>query len=92
MGQDLTKTVKKAAPGHHQEVYTSLGSNLLPHQQVCRPGGSPDSDRKLSNKIKGRVAHLMKWIQRGPVRGISIQLQKAGEGRENYMPEVSALD
>ena len=65
----------------------------LPHQQAYRPGDSPDSGRKFSNKIKGRVAHLMNRIQRGPVRGVSIQLQeKAGEGRENYVPEVSALD
>ena len=34
VGQDLTKTVKKAAPGHYQEVYTSLGSNFHTNKRI----------------------------------------------------------
>ncbi|KAF1960754.1 40S ribosomal protein-like protein S17 [Byssothecium circinans] len=92
MGRVRTKTVKKSAKVIIERYYPKLSLDFETNKRICDEVAIIASKR-LRNKIAGYATHLMKRIQRGPVRGISFKLQEEErERKDQYVPEVSALD
>jgi small subunit ribosomal protein S17e len=92
MGRVRTKTVKKSAKVIIERYYPKLSLDFEVNKRICDEIAIIASKR-LRNKIAGYTTHLMKRIQRGPVRGISFKLQEEErERKDQYVPEISALD
>jgi len=91
MGRVRTKTVKKSARKIVEKYYGRLTSDFQTNKRICDEVAVIPSKR-MRNKIAGFVTHLMKRIQRGPVRGISLQMQEEErERRMDFVPDVSAI-
>merc|ERR1712119_158979 len=92
MGRVRTKTVKKSAKVLIERYYPRLTLDFETNKRICDEI-AVISSKRLRNKIAGYVTHLMKRIEKGPVRGISFKLQEEErERKDNYVPEVSAVD
>ena len=69
-----TKTVKRASRHLIEKYYSRMTLDFQTNKKLADEVASIPSKR-LRNKIAGFATHLMKRIQRGPVRGISLKLQ-----------------
>merc|ERR1711972_469437 len=75
-----------------EKYYARLTLDFQTNKRLCEEVAIIPS-KGLKNKIAGYTTHLMKRIQRGPVRGISLKLQEEErERRMDFVPEVSAVD
>ncbi|PAV17858.1 40S ribosomal S17 [Pyrrhoderma noxium] len=92
MGRVRTKTTKRASRVLIEKYYPRLTLDFHTNKRIIDEVAVVPSKR-LRNKISGFTTHLMKRIQKGPVRGISFKLQEEErERKDNYVPETSALD
>uniref|UniRef100_A0A7S4HVX6 40S ribosomal protein S17 n=1 Tax=Vannella robusta TaxID=1487602 RepID=A0A7S4HVX6_9EUKA len=92
MGRVRTKTIKKASRLIIEKYYPRLTLDFQTNKRLTEEVAVIPS-KKMRNKIAGYVTHLMKRIEKGPVRGISFKLQEEErERKDNYVPDVSAVD
>ena len=75
-----------------EKYYVKFTFDFDTNKRVCEEVAVIPSLR-LRNRIAGFITHLMKRIQKQPVRGISIKLQEEErERRDNTVPATSAID
>jgi len=91
MGRVRTKTVKKSSRQVIERYYSRMTLDFHTNKKILEEVAIIPSKR-LRNKIAGFSTHLMRRIQRGPVRGISLKLQEEErERRMDFVPEESAI-
>ncbi|KAK8585580.1 hypothetical protein V6N13_050557 [Hibiscus sabdariffa] len=91
MGRVRTKTVKKSSRQVIERYYSHMTLDFHTNKKIIEEVAIIPSKR-LRNKIVGFSTHLMKRIQKGPVRGISLKLQEEErERRMDFVPDKSAI-
>lgn len=94
---DLPGCASDAPPGQASKAiieayYSRLTLDFATNKRVADEVAIIPTKR-LRNKIAGFTTHVMKRIQRGPVRGISLKLQEEErERRMDFVPDQSAIN
>merc|ERR1712178_141622 len=84
MGRVRNKTVKRASKKIIERYYQRLTLDFNINKRICDEVAMIPS-KCLRNKIAGFTTHMMKRINRGPVKGISLK-------RLDYIPDISQVD
>ena len=82
MGRVRTKTIKRAARQLIEKFYGKMTKDFHLNKRVCDDVAVIPTKR-IRNKVAGYATRLMRRIEKGPVRGISLKLQE--EERERKM-------
>ena len=91
MGRVRTKTVKRASRAIIEKYYGKLTKDFHFNKRIIDDITVIQSKR-MRNKIAGFTTHLMKRIEKGPVRGISLRLQEEErERRMDFVPDKSEI-
>merc|ERR1711907_607528 len=91
MGRVRTKTVKRASRAIIEQYYGKLTKDFHYNKRIIDDIAVIQSKR-MRNKIAGYTTHLMKRIERGPVRGISLRLQEEERERKmDFIPDKSEI-
>ena len=91
MGRVRTKTVKRAAKVLLERHYQKLTSDFHINKRILSEVAKVPTKR-LRNKIAGFATHLVKRIQKGPVKGISLKVQEEErERRLDWVPKESEV-
>lgn len=87
MGRIKNKTVKRAARELIEKYYYKLTNDFDLNKKILEQVADVPSKR-VRNKIAGFTTHLMRRIQKGPVKGVSLKVQE--EQREKLFDKAPA--
>eukprot|EP00826_Nyctotherus_ovalis_P051159 TRINITY_DN637_c0_g1_i12.p2 TRINITY_DN637_c0_g1~~TRINITY_DN637_c0_g1_i12.p2 ORF type:complete len:135 (-),score=52.10 TRINITY_DN637_c0_g1_i12:47-451(-) len=91
MGRVRNKTVKRASRKVVELYYSKLTLDFHTNKRLIDEVAEVQT-KKLRNKIAGYTTHLMRRLQRNPVKGISLKLQEEErERRLDFIPNESIL-
>ena len=92
MGRVRNKTIKRASRKIVESYYSKLTLDFHTNKKLVDEVAIVQT-KKLRNQIAGYTTHLMRRLQKAPVKGISLKLQEQErEKRLDYIPEKSILD